>query len=234
MSSFIQPTDNASKATTAGPKSFARRDHLREIEIRMQSKWEADKIYEVGYDDHNKEKFLVTFPYPYMNGRLHLGHAFSMTKAEFTARFQRLQGKNVLFPFGFHCTGMPIQAAANKLKEEMSTYGCPPIFPEQSENYNAMDLDSESKTVVATEEKSAESAIAAKSKGKKTKLIVKGQAGTQVRQWDILTKMVPIEEIPEFSDPMKWLNYFPPLGNIYIMTDSIFIYIFNYIHICLC
>ena len=33
-----------------------------------------------------KEKWLVTFPYPYMNGKLHLGHAFSLTKAEFSAR----------------------------------------------------------------------------------------------------------------------------------------------------
>ena len=38
--------------------------------------------------------------------------------------------KNVLFPFAFHCTGMPIQAAAVKLKKEYATYGQPlPNFP---------------------------------------------------------------------------------------------------------
>jgi leucyl-tRNA synthetase len=52
---------------------------------------------------------MVTFPYPYMNGRLHLGHSFSLSKAEFAAGFERTQGKKVLFPFGFHCTGMPIK-----------------------------------------------------------------------------------------------------------------------------
>ena len=68
---------------------------------------------------HEGGKFLVTFPYPYMNGRLHIGHAFSMTKAEFAVNFERMQGKKALFPFAFHCTGMPIQAAANKLKAEI-------------------------------------------------------------------------------------------------------------------
>lgn len=29
----------------SGPKSFARRDHLREIEIRIQKKWEDAKVY---------------------------------------------------------------------------------------------------------------------------------------------------------------------------------------------
>ena len=71
-------------------------------------------------EEKNKSKFLVTFPYPYMNGYLHLGHAFSMSKAEFAVRYQRQRGKNGLFPFGFHCTGMPIQAAANRLKMEIA------------------------------------------------------------------------------------------------------------------
>ena len=52
-----------------------------------------------------------------MNGRLHLGHAFSLTKAEFAAGFKRLRGYNVLFPFGFHCTGMPICCASLYLKK---------------------------------------------------------------------------------------------------------------------
>jgi leucyl-tRNA synthetase len=44
-----------------------------------------------------------------MNGRLHLGHVFSISKAEFAVGYRRLKGKRALFPFGFHCTGMPIK-----------------------------------------------------------------------------------------------------------------------------
>lgn len=188
-------------ASTPPPaKGFARRDHLRANEVRIQREWEESKVHE-SHVQEGTPKYMVTFPYPYMNGRLHLGHAFSLTKAEFTARFQQLMGKNVLFPFGFHCTGMPIQAAANKIRDEMEAYGNPPVFPAPV----STDVKEEAK------EKSAEEAIAAKSKGKKSKLIVKGQSGP-TRQWDILSKMVPADEIASFADPMKWLTYFPPLG----------------------
>lgn len=40
-------------------------------------------------------------------------------QAEFAARYKELKGYNVLFPFGFHCTGMPIAACADKLKREV-------------------------------------------------------------------------------------------------------------------
>lgn len=64
-----------------------------------------------------------------MNGRLHLGHSFSLSKAEFAVGFEKLMGKNALFPFGYHCTGMPIKACADKLKREIELYGNPPQFP---------------------------------------------------------------------------------------------------------
>lgn len=69
--------------------------------------------------DHSKKKYMITFPYPYMNGKLHLGHLFSLSKSDFYAYFKRQQGFNTLFPFAFHCTGMPISASAYKLKEEL-------------------------------------------------------------------------------------------------------------------
>jgi leucyl-tRNA synthetase len=85
----------------------------------MQKEWYANPekyMYQNPSEDYktmsieekNASKYFVTFPYPYMNGYLHLGHAFSMSKAEYQVRYQRQRGRNALWPFAFHCTGMPI------------------------------------------------------------------------------------------------------------------------------
>ena len=50
-----------------------------------------------------------------MNGSLHLGHAFTISKIEFAAGYQRLLGKRVLFPHGFHVTGLPIKVRVHIL-----------------------------------------------------------------------------------------------------------------------
>jgi leucyl-tRNA synthetase len=68
----------------------------------------------------SKPKYFITFPYPYMNGKLHLGHLYSLSKADFMAYYKEIQGYNVLFPLSFHCTGMPISALAKKLEEELN------------------------------------------------------------------------------------------------------------------
>jgi len=95
-----------------GGKGTAKRDALRANEREIQQLWEKERAFEADPEDSDKESFMVTFPYPYSNGHLHIGHAFSLTKAIFRAQFERHQGKNVLFPFAFHCTGMPIQAVS--------------------------------------------------------------------------------------------------------------------------
>jgi leucyl-tRNA synthetase len=192
------PPASAAAAAAGEPKSFDRRDRLLGWEAKAQQRWKENKTFEARAEP-GKPKYLVTFPYPYMNGKLHLGHAYSLTKAEFMVQYQRIKGVNALWPFGFHCTGMPIQAAANRLRAEIDEFGCPPQFPAEAET-----------PAPAPKEESAPSGEK-KGKGKKTKLVAK--TGNK-RQWDILKMMVPEDEIASFVDPLKWLNHFPPLGKM--------------------
>ncbi|XP_016123073.1 leucine--tRNA ligase, cytoplasmic [Sinocyclocheilus grahami] len=185
-------------------KGTAKLDFLRKIEEEVQQKWEQEKMFEIdapttSEENTNKNKYFVTFPYPYMNGRLHLGHTFCLSKCEFAAGYQRLKGKQCLFPFGLHCTGMPIKACADKLKREMELYGNPPQFPEEDEE------EEEQKTITD------EVIIKDKSKGKKSKAVAK--SGSSKFQWDIMKSLGLLdEEIVRFAEAEHWLDYFPPLA----------------------
>ncbi|KOC69270.1 Leucine--tRNA ligase, cytoplasmic [Habropoda laboriosa] len=129
-----------------------------------------------------------------MNGRLHIGHMFSLSKCEFAVRYNRLLGKKVLFPFGFHCTGMPIKACADKLKREMELYGYPPQFPE----YEQIEVVDD---------------IVIKDKGKGTKSKAVAKTANAKYQWEImLTLGLKDEDIKNFTDTAYWLDYFPPLA----------------------
>ncbi|KAI8124989.1 cytoplasmic, Leucine--tRNA ligase [Lucilia cuprina] len=168
-------------------------EYLQKIEQQVQQRWEQEHLHEIDAPAEPKksqdEKFFVTFPYPYMNGRLHLGHTFSLSKAEFAIRYHRSKGKRVLWPFGFHCTGMPIKACADKLKREMEDFGYPPQFPA------AM----------------VEVAPVETSDGKKSKAVAK--TGSAKYQWQIMQSLgLQDEEIKKFADAEHWLNYFPPLA----------------------
>jgi leucyl-tRNA synthetase len=64
-----------------------------------------------------KKKVFVTVPFPYMNAAVHVGTAFTAARVEFYARFKRLQGYNVLFPWAWHWTGQPIVGMSKRLKQ---------------------------------------------------------------------------------------------------------------------
>ncbi len=86
----------------------------REIEEKWRKIWEDKKIFEADPDER-KQKALLTVPFPYMNGPLHLGHAFTDGRVDAYARFKRMQGVNTLFPYAWHWTGQPLVAAAERL-----------------------------------------------------------------------------------------------------------------------
>jgi leucyl-tRNA synthetase len=203
----------------------------------MQAQWEASKPFEAdapaefpvnsatgAAGEPAKNKFMVTFPYPYMNGRLHLGHAFTVTKAEFAAGYQALKGKNVLFPFGFHCTGMPIQAAANKLRRELETGAHlkkaeePVASPEPVAEESPAAPGGEAVPTPAAGGAGAKPADG-KFVGKKTKAVAK-TGGPGMTQYAIMLKSgLKEEDIPKFADPNHWLGYFPPLGKVSFHND---------------
>ena len=178
----------------------------------MSQEFELDAPAE-GSAERSQPKYLVTFPYPYMNGTLHLGHGFTLSKNEFAMGFERMRGKKALWPFGFHCTGMPIQAAANKLKSEMARFGCPPVFPAPAKEEEEEEAPAAAAAPAAAGDKPKDTKeVGAAHRAKKTKSVQKAGGNYQ---WDILAKMgVPAHEIPQFADPVKWLRYFPPIGKV--------------------
>jgi len=64
-----------------------------------------------------KKKVFVTFPFPYMNGPVHVGTAFTAVRVEAYARFKRMQGYNVLFPWAWHWTGQSIGGMSLRIKK---------------------------------------------------------------------------------------------------------------------
>jgi leucyl-tRNA synthetase len=76
------PKEGAAAGEEEKKQSRKRYDHLREIEVKMQvvqqaiheGRADAKQGYEeLSFADKNKGKYMTTFPYPYMNGYLHLG-----------------------------------------------------------------------------------------------------------------------------------------------------------------
>jgi len=82
---------------------------------KWQRRWKIQKVFES--DPNDKPKFLLTTPYPYVNGLLHIGHTYTYMRVEAFSRYKRMRGFNVLFPFAFHATGSPIDTAAKKVVE---------------------------------------------------------------------------------------------------------------------
>ncbi|CAB4252885.1 similar to Saccharomyces cerevisiae YPL160W CDC60 Cytosolic leucyl tRNA synthetase, ligates leucine to the appropriate tRNA [Maudiozyma barnettii] len=194
-------------------ENTSRRDALIAIEKKYQKIWAEEHQFELdapSIDDepvtmdseelHRKyPKFMASMAYPYMNGVLHAGHCFTLSKVEFSVGFERMNGKRALFPLGFHCTGMPILACADKLKREAELFGT------DYSNVPAEDAEEEVKPEIKEE-----AVDPTKFKAKKSKAQAKKGRGKY--QCEIMMQLgIAREDVIKFADAQYWLTYFPPL-----------------------
>ncbi|KAI0428575.1 leucyl-tRNA synthetase [Xylaria sp. FL1042] len=200
-------TTDQTAATKAIPKmeNTEKRDTLIADELRYQKEWDEAKIFQQDAPapgEPKPPKFFATMAYPYMNGTLHAGHAFTFSKVEFMTGYARMKGQRALFPQGYHCTGMPIKAAADKLKRETEMFG------QNFENAPSAELEQLSLDEKPNEKPNATKTDISKFSGSKSKAAAK--SGKAKYQFEIMLSLgIPIEEIHKFADPYHWLHVFP-------------------------
>ncbi len=103
----------------------------KELQDKWQAKWKEAELGQAVVKK-GKDKFMMIFAYPGISGYLHVGHMRGYSYTDAICRYERLKGKEVLFPVGTHASGNQALAFANKVKhgdqawlEYLELNGCP-------------------------------------------------------------------------------------------------------------
>jgi valyl-tRNA synthetase len=87
------------------------------VEAKWQEQWVREDTYTYASDGETVDPntvFSIDSPPPTVSGSLHWGHVYGFTLQDFAARFNRMRGKNVFFPFGYDDNGI----ASERLTED--------------------------------------------------------------------------------------------------------------------
>ena len=100
-----------------------KRYDFTKVEKQMQDFWSREKTYRFNKAATGKI-YSIDTPPPTVSGDLHIGHLFSYTQGEMIARFRRMQGYNVFYPFGFDDNGLPTERLVER-EEKIRAHSLP-------------------------------------------------------------------------------------------------------------
>jgi valyl-tRNA synthetase len=86
------------------------------VESKWQRKWVENNTFEyTGDRDTDPDAvFSIDTPPPTVSGSLHMGHLYGLELMDFQARYQRMQGQEVFFPFGYDDNGIASERLTEK------------------------------------------------------------------------------------------------------------------------
>ena len=83
-----------------------------EKEAKWLNYWKEKGVYKFVPDE--RKVYSIDTPPPTVSGNIHIGHIFSYSQTEMLARYKRLRGYNVFYPFGFDDNGLPSERLVEK------------------------------------------------------------------------------------------------------------------------
>ena len=94
-----------------------------DVETAIYDKWEKSGAFACN-PDSDKEPYCIMIPPPNVTGNLHIGHALTFTLQDSLIRYQRMNGKDVLWQPGTDHAGIATQMVVERLlaKEGVSRH----------------------------------------------------------------------------------------------------------------
>jgi valyl-tRNA synthetase len=83
------------------------------VEKQVYDGWEKDKDFKSTLDT-NKDSYCIVIPPPNVTGTLHMGHALNNTLQDILIRYNRMQGKNVLWQPGMDHAGIATEMVVER------------------------------------------------------------------------------------------------------------------------
>jgi valyl-tRNA synthetase len=91
----------------------------KESEKKWRDFWEQQAIFK--FNPKSKKSFYsVDTPPPTVSGKMHIGHAFQYSQMDFIARFRRMLGDNIVYPFGTDDNGLPTEKMVERMNNVRS------------------------------------------------------------------------------------------------------------------
>lgn len=89
------------------------------IEKKWMEYWENEKVFKFN-PESKKPIFSIDTPPPTVSGNMHIGHAFSYAQQDFIARYKKMRGFELFYPFGTDDNGLATDRLVEKLNNVRS------------------------------------------------------------------------------------------------------------------